>query len=279
MTKGMLFMKLKIKGLRLLLSLILCFTLVVSGVNINAATKVKINKKTASIYVGKTVQLKITGTKKKVSWKSSNKKVATVTTKGKVKGIKKGTAKITATVSKKKYTCKVTVKEKTTPNTNNANNNEEVDTISSNDNQNTNNTSVISLDGIDICNYNEDYETVNGLNIRVTSIATKAAIEGENFISYVVKYTITNNTKESLKEPVGFRLFNENGTISKMPSTNAYVTVSPGEYIRECEFTQRKTSKPVVLELMNDTYITFSQYQNTLNPNELHWLVPDDLLQ
>ena len=42
---------------------------------------------------------------------SSNKKVATVTSKGKVTAKKKGTATITATVSGKKYTCKVTVKE------------------------------------------------------------------------------------------------------------------------------------------------------------------------
>lgn len=79
---------------------------------VTAATKVKINKTKASIYVGKTVQLKVTGTKKKVTWKSSNKKIATVTSKGKVKGVKKGTAKITATVSKKKYVCKVTVKNR-----------------------------------------------------------------------------------------------------------------------------------------------------------------------
>lgn len=108
-------MKQKIKGFKGLLSILLCLVLIaqgVSGENINAATKVKINKTKASIYVGKTLQLKISGTKKKVTWKSSNKKIATVTSKGKVKGVKKGTAKITATVSKKKYTCKVTVKNK-----------------------------------------------------------------------------------------------------------------------------------------------------------------------
>lgn len=79
---------------------------------VSAATKIKINKTKATIYVGKTVQLKMKGTKKKVTWKSSNKKVATVTSKGKVKGVKKGTATITAKVNKKKYTCKVTVKAK-----------------------------------------------------------------------------------------------------------------------------------------------------------------------
>lgn len=80
----------------------------------NAASKLKINKTKAEVYVGKTVQLKVTGTKNKITWTSNNKKIATVTTKGKVKGIKKGTATITAKVSKKKLTCKVTVKEKDT---------------------------------------------------------------------------------------------------------------------------------------------------------------------
>lgn len=80
-------------------------------VTVQAASKVKLNKTKATVYVGKFTQLKVTGTKKKVTWKSSNKKVATVSTKGKVTAKKKGKATITATVSGKKYTCKVTVKE------------------------------------------------------------------------------------------------------------------------------------------------------------------------
>lgn len=77
----------------------------------NAATKVKINKKYATLSIGETVKLKITGTKKKVTWKSSNKKIATVTSKGKVKGIKEGMTTITATVDKKKYKCTIIVEE------------------------------------------------------------------------------------------------------------------------------------------------------------------------
>jgi hypothetical protein len=63
------------------------------------------------LYVGETVQLKLSGATS-VSWSSSNKKVATVTSKGKVKGVKKGTSVITAKnkKTKKSYTCKVTVK-------------------------------------------------------------------------------------------------------------------------------------------------------------------------
>ena len=47
------------------------------------AAKVKINKKSATINVGKTVQLKITGTKIQPKWSSSKKSVATVTKKEK----------------------------------------------------------------------------------------------------------------------------------------------------------------------------------------------------
>ena len=82
-----------------------------------AVKSVKLNKKNATIKKGKTVKLTATvspknATNKKVTWKSSNKKVATVSSKGIVKGIKKGKATITATTSsgKKKASCKVTVK-------------------------------------------------------------------------------------------------------------------------------------------------------------------------
>ena len=76
---------------------------------VEAAT-VKLNKKKATLYVGETLQLKLKGTKKTVKWSSSNKKIATVSSKGKVKAEKKGTATITAKVGNKKYTCKLTVK-------------------------------------------------------------------------------------------------------------------------------------------------------------------------
>jgi hypothetical protein len=77
---------------------------------VQAATKIKLNKTKATLYVGDSVKLKVSGTKKKVTWKSSSKSVATVSSKGVVKAKKQGSTTITATVSKKKYTCKVTVK-------------------------------------------------------------------------------------------------------------------------------------------------------------------------
>lgn len=46
--------------------------------------------------IGKTVTLKVKNNKKKVKWISSNKKIATVSKRGKVKGKKAGKVTITA---------------------------------------------------------------------------------------------------------------------------------------------------------------------------------------
>ena len=78
--------------------------------------KVKLSKTKAIIEKGKTLTLKATITPsnlqdKSVTWKSSNTNVATVTSAGKVKGVKTGTATITCTSNSTgaKATCKVTV--------------------------------------------------------------------------------------------------------------------------------------------------------------------------
>ena len=81
-------------------------------VSTQAAAKVKLNRKKATITVGKSVTLKVKNAKKKVKWSTSNKKVATVNKKGKVTGKKAGKATITAKVGRQKYKCKVTVKKK-----------------------------------------------------------------------------------------------------------------------------------------------------------------------
>ncbi|MGM9906547.1 glycerophosphodiester phosphodiesterase family protein [Lactobacillus sp.] len=71
--------------------------------------KVSLNKKKLSLLQGKTARLYLKNSKKKTTWKSSNKKVATASSKGRVKAIKAGTAKITAKNGKKRYTCLVMV--------------------------------------------------------------------------------------------------------------------------------------------------------------------------
>lgn len=82
-------------------------------------SKIKLNKKKATLNVKKTLKLKATVTPKKASnkkvlWKTSNKKIATVSSAGKVTAKKAGKATITATAadgSGKKATAKITVKK------------------------------------------------------------------------------------------------------------------------------------------------------------------------
>ena len=98
------------KAMALLMAAVLAGSALYSGVA-DAASAIKLNKKTAKIAVGKSVTLKVRGTKK-VKWKSSKKSVATVNAKGKVTGKKAGKAVVTAKVKGKTLKCKVTVTKK-----------------------------------------------------------------------------------------------------------------------------------------------------------------------
>ena len=89
-----------------------------------AKTTVKLNKSSVSVIMGETAALKVVkknvASVKKIQWTSKDKKVATVSAKGIVKGIKKGSTVVNATVkykakgaskfTSKKLSCKVTVK-------------------------------------------------------------------------------------------------------------------------------------------------------------------------
>lgn len=71
----------------------------------------RISSSKLTMIKGQSRTLKITGLKKgqKITWKSSNSKIVAVNKAGKLQAKAKGSATITGTVSKKKYTCKVTV--------------------------------------------------------------------------------------------------------------------------------------------------------------------------
>lgn len=84
-----------------------------------AVTNVKIEATKTTIKVGETTILKAvveptTATNKKVTWSSSDDKVATIDSNGQVKGIKEGEATITATTEdgNKKATLKITIEKK-----------------------------------------------------------------------------------------------------------------------------------------------------------------------
>lgn len=76
---------------------------------------VTLDKTSATVYTGKTSSLKTTSNDaaKTVTYTTSNNAVATVSSTGVVKGVKAGTAVITATCGNAKATCKVTVKTST----------------------------------------------------------------------------------------------------------------------------------------------------------------------
>ena len=109
------------KGKRILLLSLLFVLTVVFTVPVFAKAKIKLNRKTITIAPKQTVKLtvKVKGEKKKAKWKkakwknikwsSSNKKIATVSKTGEVKGRKAGKVVIKAKVKGKTLKCKVTV--------------------------------------------------------------------------------------------------------------------------------------------------------------------------
>lgn len=108
------------KRIKPIICMILALVMVLTGFSplqaesVSAKTKKSgLNKTQVTMYPGESVKLSVNGAKN-VKWKSSNSKTATVSKKGTVTAKKGGSAKITATVGKKKYSCKVTIKKKPT---------------------------------------------------------------------------------------------------------------------------------------------------------------------
>lgn len=106
---------------KLLLATLLVLSVAASSVPVQSiigtsevvqAANIKLSKSSLNLYVGKSATLKVRGVKSRVKWSSSNKSVATVTSKGKVTAKKAGSTTIKAKVGKKTLKCKVTVKEK-----------------------------------------------------------------------------------------------------------------------------------------------------------------------
>ena len=81
------------------------------GLTVSAASKPKLNKTSASMTVGSTLNLSVSGTSAKVKWTSSDKTVCTVSSKGKVTAKSEGSARIRAKVGKYKLYCNITVSD------------------------------------------------------------------------------------------------------------------------------------------------------------------------
>ncbi|MBO4497589.1 MAG: Ltp family lipoprotein [Lachnospiraceae bacterium] len=87
----------------------MCIIVVSIGCLPVSAATVKLNKQKATMEKDSTLTLILDGTSSQVTWKSSNKSIASVTKKGKVTAVAEGVATITANYDGSKYTCTVTV--------------------------------------------------------------------------------------------------------------------------------------------------------------------------
>ena len=97
--------------------LLLCAFVIASFTSLDAmkvygASKIKLNKTSVFVVKGKSIQLRVKGTKAKVKWFSKSKKIAVVNRYGKVKGKSVGTVYIIAKVKGKKLKCFVRVGDK-----------------------------------------------------------------------------------------------------------------------------------------------------------------------
>ncbi len=115
------------KIIKKIITFLLIYTLILSGIPLNqifsskGKTKIKLSQKKLTLYKGKKKRLKLKNYKnqKKITWKSKNKKIATVTKKGWVKAKKAGRTTILCRYKykgkKRTKKCKVTVKQKNKP--------------------------------------------------------------------------------------------------------------------------------------------------------------------
>lgn len=92
-------------------TLLLTLTATVTQTPEAHAASARLNRKKVTLATGSRYKLKLTGSRGKAKWKSSNKRVAKVSQNGLVTAKKPGTASITAKIRRAKYTCRVTVKK------------------------------------------------------------------------------------------------------------------------------------------------------------------------
>ncbi len=100
------------KKLAVVFLVLALITILVSPAQSISAATPKLNKQKLSLQVGGSYTLKLLNSSGAISWSSSKSKVATVTSKGKLKALSIGSCTITAKNKGKAYTCTLTIKAK-----------------------------------------------------------------------------------------------------------------------------------------------------------------------
>lgn len=199
---------------------------------ISAATVPKLNATSKAIYVGDSYTVKVTGSNiTSKSFASSNKKVATVTSKGVVKAVKKGSATITATVKyksgsktlTKKLTCKITVKAFVTPTASPTSKTIYVG-----------NTFTMSKSGSNITSV-----TYTTSNKKVATVTTNGVVKGIKVGTATITATIKYNQNGSVKtKKVTCKV-----TVKAKPTTTTQPTTKPTTKPTTTTTTQPVTDK------------------------------------
>lgn len=205
---------------------------------VTPVSKVKLNASAKTLTVGQTAALKATvspatASKKTVKWTTSDKNVATVTSKGVVKGLKAGTAVITATAadgSKKKASCKVTVQAASqTPETP--------------DNPNPPKPPVTTVTLKEIAITKQPYQTGYWIGEKFDPSGmevTASYSDGKEKVLDAAAYTITPNAETPLtlqdKEII---VSYQEGGVTKTAAVEITVTEEPAVSLRSIEITRQ----------------------------------------
>ncbi|MBQ8134948.1 MAG: Ig domain-containing protein, partial [Clostridia bacterium] len=210
-----------------------------------AATSINLNKTSVSLEKSKTTTLTATvnpsnATNKTVTWKSSNTKVATVDSTGKIKAVGSGSATITAeTINGKKATCKVTVKVLPTS-------------------IKLNKTSVTIVKGktakitatVSPSNATDKKVTWKSSNTKVATVDSTGKITAKGAGTATITATTSNSKKATCKvtvntPPTGVKLNKTSLTIGKGKTATLKATVNPTKNVTSKKVTWSSSKKSV----------------------------------
>lgn len=188
----------------------------------------------------------------KVKWKSSNKKVATVSKKGVIKAKKAGKAKVTAKYKKYTLVVKVTVKKAVTANPSGSTGlSASITPPSANSNTST---------------------------LAVTQLAANLAINTQAVPSGYVLFTVTNNNAQMVPSyTINYQLKNTSGVIIKTGSVYGYV-IQPGQtqycstYLGKSEITTLDVNQSICSVSVSTT----NYIDDTANVSVTHQVTSDN---